>query len=228
MTVHSARGNGSSVSVIIYDGDDEIASHRGASDRPFLFNVSDPKLWSPDSPNLYNVTVRMGADEIHSYTGFRTISKGIIDGIVRPLLNGEFIFMFGTLDQGYWPDGIYTPPNREAMVHDLKVLKELGFNMVRKHVCILSLMKEFQAYSVKIKIESALFYRACDEMGLLVIQDMPSLRPLQTRRTSDCREVTILADATQQTEFSRQLEVMINQFKSYPSISTWVSRVWFI
>lgn len=132
--------------------------------------------------------------------------------------------MFGTLDQGYWPDGIYTPPNREAMVYDLKVLKELGFNMVRKHVCILSLTKKFQANSMKIKIESALFYRACDEMGLLVIQDMPSLRPLQTRRTSDCRKVTILADGTQQTEFSRQLDVMINQFKSYPSISTWVSR----
>lgn len=76
----------------------------------------------------------MGLDEIASYTGFRTISKGTVDGVVRPLLNGEFIFMFGTLDQGFWPDGIYTPPNREAMVYDLQTLKNLGFNMLRKHV----------------------------------------------------------------------------------------------
>ena len=76
----------------------------------------------------------MGSDEVSSYTGFRTISKGKVDGIVRPLLNGEFIFQFGTLDQGYWPDGVYTPPNREAMVYDLEALKKLGFNMLRKHV----------------------------------------------------------------------------------------------
>lgn len=76
----------------------------------------------------------MGDDEVTSYTGFRTISKGTVDGVTRPLLNGEFIFMFGTLDQGYWPDGIYTPPSREAMVYDLEMLKNLGFNMLRKHV----------------------------------------------------------------------------------------------
>lgn len=76
----------------------------------------------------------MGADHIRSYTGFRTISQGKVDGVVRPLVNGEFTFFFGTLDQGFWPDGIYVPPNREAMVYDLHVLKELGFNMVRKHV----------------------------------------------------------------------------------------------
>jgi hypothetical protein len=76
----------------------------------------------------------LGSDEIQSYAGFRTFSKGIVDGVVRPLLNGEFVFLFGTLDQGYWPDGIYTPPNREAMVYDLEMLKSLGFNMLRKHV----------------------------------------------------------------------------------------------
>lgn len=76
----------------------------------------------------------MEADHVRSYTGFRTISKGVVDGVVRPLVNGDFKFIFGTLDQGFWPDGIYTPPNREAMVYDLHVLKKLGFNMVRKHV----------------------------------------------------------------------------------------------
>ena len=76
----------------------------------------------------------MGKDEITSYTGFRTVSKERVNGVTRPLLNGEFVFLFGTLDQGFWPDGIYTPPNREAMVYDLQVLKRLGFNMLRKHV----------------------------------------------------------------------------------------------
>lgn len=136
MTAHSASGNGDTIDVTVYDGNNEVASHSGPADQPLVFTVSDPKLWSPDSPNLYNVTVRLGGDEVHSYTGFRTFSKGIIDGVVRPLLNGQFIFMFGTLDQGYWPDGIYTPPNREAMVYDLEVLKDLGFNMVRKHVSV--------------------------------------------------------------------------------------------
>ena len=76
----------------------------------------------------------MGIDTIASYTGFRTISKGVVDGIVRPLLNGEFVFIFGTLDQGFWPDGGYTPPNKAAMELDLNTLKNLGFNMLRKHV----------------------------------------------------------------------------------------------
>lgn len=76
----------------------------------------------------------MGEDEISSYTGFRTISKGMVKGVQRPLVNGEFVFLFGTLDQGYWPDGLYTPPTLDAMVYDLKMLKSLGFNMVRKHV----------------------------------------------------------------------------------------------
>jgi hypothetical protein len=84
---------------------------------------------------LYNVTVKVGSDTIQSYTGFRTVSRGIIEGIERPLLNGEFVFWFGTLDQGFWPDGIYTPPSLEAMKFDIQALKAVGYNMLRKHVC---------------------------------------------------------------------------------------------
>ena len=136
MTVHSSSNTSTPVQVIVYESGQEtaISSCSSMSDQPFQFTVSSPKLWSPDSPTLYNISVKMGTDEISSYTGFRTISKGTVDGVVRPLLNGEFIFQFGTLDQGFWPDGIYTPPNREAMVYDLQVLKNLGFNMLRKHV----------------------------------------------------------------------------------------------
>ncbi|KAB8074908.1 glycoside hydrolase superfamily [Aspergillus leporis] len=206
VTANSATKNGTTVEVKVYDGDEEVGSGKGMSDKTFDFMVDGVDLWSPDSPKLYNVTVTMGNDEVHSYAGFRTISKGKVDGVLRPLLNGEFVFMFGTLDQGYWPDGLYTPPNREAMVYDLKFLKDLGFNMLRKHI----------------KVESALFYRACDELGLLVIQDMPSLRPLQYRTDAACTVQTILPDGGHQLEFERQLELLVNQFKSYPSIIAWV------
>ncbi|GIJ98269.1 hypothetical protein Aspvir_000385 [Aspergillus viridinutans] len=208
VTAVSASGGSTPVDITIFDGasDKQVASHKGTSDQPFSFKVESPKLWSPDSPTLYNISVKMGADEVKSYTGFRTISKGTVNGILRPLINGEFTFVFGTLDQGYWPDGIYTPPNREAMVYDLHFLKSLGFNMLRKHI----------------KVEPALFYRACDEIGLLVVQDMPSLRPLQSRKLPNCTDQTILPDAVQQQEFSRQLELLVKQHKSYPSIFTWV------
>lgn len=132
----SNNGSTADVEIRITNADgSEIASHSGASNTALTFNADSPELWTPDSPKLYNVSVSLGDDVISSYTAFRTVSRGEIDGIQRPLLNGEFVFQFGTLDQGYWPDGLYTPPNREAMEYDLKMLKNLGFNMLRKHVC---------------------------------------------------------------------------------------------
>lgn len=136
VTVHSA-GNGSLPYDFIIHGngaEDEVGIARGTTNQPLVFAVPDPELWTPDSPTLYNVTIRMRNDTVATYMGFRTISQGIIDGIPRPLLNGEFVFQFSTLDQGYWPDGIYTAPSVEAMQFDLKLLKDTGFNMVRKHV----------------------------------------------------------------------------------------------
>ncbi|GJC83132.1 beta-glucuronidase [Colletotrichum liriopes] len=180
--VHSSLSPPSQVQVAVIDKDGRtVGQSTGNSDTAFNFTVSNPNVWSPSSPNLYNITVRMGSDNVSSYTGFRTISTGVVDGIKRPLLNGEFIFMFGTLDQGYWPDGLHTPPSVEAMTYDLKVLKNLGMNMVRKH------------------------------LGLLVIQDMPSLTANSAR----------LPNAEQQAEFERQLQIMIQEHKSYTSIVTW-------
>jgi beta-galactosidase/beta-glucuronidase len=122
--------------LVVHRPDDQslTAVAKGNTNQPFVFILEDPELWSPDTPNLYNVTVKLGDDTVTTYMGFRTVSQGIVDDIPRPLLNGEFIFQFSTLDQGYWPDGIYTPPSLEAMVWDLKLLKDTGFNMVRKHV----------------------------------------------------------------------------------------------
>lgn len=112
----------------------QASTHQVTSGGAFSFSVDSPSLWTPDSPNLYDLSITVGDDEISSYVGFRTVGRGMVDGVERPLLNGEFVFWFGTLDQGFWPDGIYTPPTHEAMVYDIKTLKELGYNMLRKHV----------------------------------------------------------------------------------------------
>lgn len=136
VTVHTSQESGKSAKVVIEGSDGtNLASHEGTTDEEFTLTAKSPKLWWPDSPTLYNITVTLDSgDKVQSYTGFRTISKGKVENVTRPLLNGEFVFHFGTLDQGFWPDGLYTPPNREAMVSDLKLLKKFGFNMVRKHV----------------------------------------------------------------------------------------------
>ncbi|KAM0426590.1 hypothetical protein ACHAPT_008284 [Fusarium lateritium] len=197
VTVHTSQQSKTPAQFTLIGADGTTrASHSGATDQEFTFTVQSPKLWWPDSPALYNLTVTLDSgDKVHSYTGFRTISKGKVDNVTRPLLNDEFVFQFGTLDQGFWPDGLYMPPNLEAMVYDLKLLKKFGFNTVRKHI----------------KVEPDLFYQACDQLGLMVIQDMPSL-PAGSRKP----------DSKQQAEFKRQLEQVINQHKSYPSIVAWV------
>ncbi|KAL9562411.1 hypothetical protein ACKAV7_013494 [Fusarium commune] len=194
VTVHTSQESGKSAKVVIESSDGtKLASHEGTTDEEFTFTAKSPKLWWPDSPTLYNITVTLDSgDKVQSYTGFRTISKGKVENVTRPLLNGEFVFQFGTLDQGYWPDGLHTPPNREAMVSDLKLLKKFGFNMI--------------------KYEPHLFYQACDELGLLVIQDMPSLPADGNRKPNDA----------EQAEFERQLEILVKQHKSYTSIVTWV------
>lgn len=167
----------------------------GNANKPFSFKLDSPKLWSPATPNLYYFTVQLGNDTVESYLGFRTIEKKAdLKGIVRPFLNGEFVFQIGPLDQGFWPDGIYTPPTYEAMEFDLKLLKELGFNMLRKHV----------------KIEPDLYYHACDQLGLLVWQDMPSLNLFPDPAIE------------QSAEFERQVYRMVAALNSFPCIVTWV------
>ncbi|KAK5656475.1 hypothetical protein OQA88_4858 [Cercophora sp. LCS_1] len=198
--INSSSGVPHDVTIRILDNTGkEVAMHSTYSDQQFNFRVDSPALWTPEEPNLYNITVTMGNDMAASYTGFRTISRGVVNGVQRPLLNGEFVFLFGTLDQGYWPDGIYVPPTIDAMLFDIKLLKLVGMNMVRKHI----------------KIEPDLFYHACDQLGLLVFQDMPSMRP-----TSNAHDQPP-TDA-QQAEFERQVKLMVDEHKSYPSIAAWI------
>ena len=198
VTAHSTGQVGAKVQVTVNGLNGlQIAKATGTADKQFKFQVPNVQLWSPDHPNLYNITVDMAGDVVHSYTGFRTISRGVVNGVQRPLLNGEFIFLFATLDQGFWPDGLYLAPNRDAMESDIKMLKNLGFNMIRKHI----------------KYEPDLFYRSCDELGIMLMQDMPSM-PADT----NARPPT----AADTAEWQRQYEVLINEHVSYPSIISWI------
>ncbi|OCF34071.1 hypothetical protein I316_04418 [Kwoniella heveanensis BCC8398] len=197
ITVHSSVSSPEEVKVALTDHKTgKVYESTGRSDGPMNFTVPGIQPWCPDNPTLYNVSVTLGDDKVDTYMGFRTISRDKVDDVTRPMLNGEFVFMFGPLDQGYWPDGIYTPPSYEAMKFDLKYLQKLGFNMVRKHI----------------KVETDLFYRACDELGLLVIQDMVSTTARKEFRPNE----------KQQEQWESELKQMVDLHKSFPSIFTWV------
>ena len=114
-------------------------------------------LWSPEAPNLYDVTITLGDDTVRSYFAMRTVGTGK-DAAGHPclLLNGQPYFQHGVLDQGYWPDGLYTAPSDEALIYDITLMKRLGFNMLRKHI----------------KIEPMRWYYHCDRLGMIVWQDM--------------------------------------------------------
>lgn len=120
-------------------------------------SFSNYQLWSPENPFLYDIIIEAGEDKVQSYFGMRKFSIGKDEkDIPRLMLNNKPYFHNGLLDQGYWSDGMYTPPSDEAMIYDIQLMKELGFNMLRKHI----------------KIEPLRWYYHCDRLGMLVWQDM--------------------------------------------------------
>lgn len=141
----------------------EVGRATGAAGQEIELKLAQPIAWTPDKPFLYDLaaTCRVGdqADRVSSYFGLRKVGVGKdAAGITRLMLNGEFVFQAGPLDQGFWPDGLYTAPTDEALRFDIEATKELGYNMTRKHV----------------KVEPDRWYYWCDKLGLLVWQDMPS------------------------------------------------------
>ena len=141
--------------VTVTDGGRPVASGKAGES----IRIESPKLWSPESPFLYDYVLRHGADEVRGYFAFRTVSKAPDGkGHMRFLLNGRFFYQLATLDQGWWPDGLLTPPCEEAMEFDIRTLKAYGFNSLRKHI----------------KVESRRYYYLCDRIGMAVIQDLPS------------------------------------------------------
>jgi hypothetical protein len=152
------------VEAIAFSQGKEISSTSGPVNAGLALQLPDPHLWSPDDPFLYDlqVTLKSGGetvDSVSSYFGMRKIALRKDDqGVTRIALNDQCIFEVGTLDQGFWPDGIYTAPTDEALRSDIEFLKKVGFNLTRKHV----------------KVEPDRWYYWCDKLGLLVWQDMPS------------------------------------------------------
>ena len=203
----TAAAEGQPVRLVATSGSDRVATGTGAVGETLELALPDPHPWSPADPFLYGLKVSIGdadreTDTVDSYFGLRDISIGkAAGGVTRLLLNGSFLFQFGPLDQGFWPDGLYTPPSDAAMRYDLEVTKRLGFNMVRKHV----------------KIEPDWWYYWCDKLGLLVWQDMPS----GDRSVAAGKgEIKRTADSAQQfeTELTRMVETHVN----HPSIVMWV------
>lgn len=198
ITVRS-EGSETKISVSVSSDGQEINTATGKSGTEITVPVPDPRAWSPNDPHLYDLKVQLldgsGAviDEVTSYFGMRSIALGESNGKKIPILNGEFVFQYGPLDQGYWPDGIHTPPSDDAIQSEFASLKDLGFNLMRKHA----------------KAEPQRWYYWADKLGMLVWQDMPSLW-----FPDDAPDV--------QKQFEQEWAVLIDQHHNAPSIVVWV------
>ncbi len=208
ITVASTDPAGYSVEVEAKDGWFTKSKNKGMAGEEIVLNINKPRLWSPDSPFLYDLKVTLKnskgkkIDAVSSYFGMRKIEvRKDEKGINRMFLNNKSLFQFGPLDQGWWPDGLYTAPTDDALKYDIEVLKKLGCNMLRKHV----------------KIEPARLYYWCDKLGLMVWQDMPSGDKYIGGRDPDIQRSPESA-----RQFETELKAMITTFYNHPSIIMWV------
>ncbi|EGX58501.1 putative hydrolase [Streptomyces zinciresistens K42] len=199
----TVRGTGTTgaerARVTVSAGGTTVGTATGPVGAEFTVPVPDARLWTPEDPFLYDVKADVlsggtAVDSVGSYTGMRTIGLARVDGVQRPVLNGKFVFQSGTLDQGYWPDGIYTAPTDAALRYDLQKHKDLGFNMVRKHI----------------KVEPQRWFYWADRLGLLVWQDMPAMP-----RTPD---------TAARTQWEAEYTRIIDQQRSSPSLVMWVNQ----
>ncbi|RIX50796.1 DUF1349 domain-containing protein [Paenibacillus nanensis] len=198
-----AQAGGYTVEAVVSAGGETIGSATGEPGKEIRVAIPDARLWSPDDPFLYDLKVYLKngdtvVDEVTSYFGMREIKLGKVDGITRPMLNGEFVFQMGPLDQGFWPDGIYTAPTDEALRFDIEAVKRVGMNTIRKHI----------------KVEPARWYYWADKLGVLVWQDMPSLEDRQYNRGSD------ISDAAK-AQWLKEYKEMVDQLRSVTSIIVW-------
>ncbi len=205
----------------VFDGGNSLGTSEVAADHKLVIDIDDPKLWSPDSPFLYNLKLTLKnkegqiLDEVTSYFGMRKISLGDHQGVKYLFLNNEPLFHYGPLDQGWWPDGLHTPPSDAGMRWDIEKTKALGFNAIRKHI----------------KVEPDRWYYHCDQLGVLVWQDMPSgmvvLPPKGDERPERVQHVgrtgPDLFRRTEETaQFEYELRRMIDLRYNAPSIVMWV------
>lgn len=204
---------GDVVEVILKDGANVVAKAKAAAGQTIEIPVPNQKLWSPESPFLYDMEVRLlengkAVDKVNSYAAMRKLStKRDRNGIVRLQLNNKDYFHFGPLDQGWWPDGLYTAPTDEALLYDIQKTKDWGFNMIRKHV----------------KVEPARWYTHCDRIGILVWQDMPNgdKSPHWDMRNYFSGNENVRS-AESEAIYRKEWKDIMDFLYSYPSIAVWV------
>lgn len=201
------------VEVKLKDNNKVIASAKGVVGQTLDIAIPNAKLWSPESPFLYDLDVALiergkSVDKVSSYAAMRKVSKKRdANGIIRIQLNNKDIFHFGPLDQGWWPDGLYTAPTDEALKYDIVKTKDFGYNMIRKHV----------------KVEPARWYTHCDHLGILVWQDMPNGDQgphWDMHHYFDGKEVTRSIESEQ--NFRKEWKEIMDYLMPYPSIAIWV------
>jgi hypothetical protein len=198
VTVHADAAAGQMIEAQAYAGGSTVGMALGSPNAEFSIPIPNARLWSPDDPFLYDLKLRLRSgstvvDEVASYFGMRSIAVGTVGGVPRPLLNGKFVFQLGPLDQGFWPDGLYTAPTDEALKFDLQAIKDLGFNMVRKHI----------------KVEPQRWFYWADRLGLLVWQDMPQVWDADSNAAARAR-------------FEAASREIVDEHRSSPSVVTWV------
>ena len=227
---HEALRSSYKVKASIYKNKSKIAEGSVSTNKLIELKIREPKLWSPDNPNIYDLKLTLTnpkgkiIDQVDSYFGMRKISLGNHKGVKYLFLNNKPLFHYGTLDQGWWPDGLLTPPSDAAMRYDIEITKAMGFNMIRKHV----------------KIEPDRWYYHCDHLGILVWQDMPSggkmvekINGPTTNKRGDKKYYTNLQhvgrtdgdlnkNINESIQFETELRKMINIHYNSPSIVVWV------
>ena len=201
------------VEVTIVDGANVIATGKAAAGQSVDLSVPNAKLWSPESPFLYGLKINLYqngrlVDKVTSYCAMRKIStKRDANGIVRMQLNNKDYMQLGPLDQGWWPDGLYTAPCDEALIFDIQKTKDLGFNMIRKHV----------------KVEHARWYMHCDRLGILVWQDMPSGdRSPQWQTRNYFNGTELIRSPESEANYRKEWKEIIDYLYNHPSIVVWV------
>ncbi|MHA1342433.1 MAG: glycoside hydrolase family 2 protein [Promethearchaeota archaeon] len=203
--------------IFIFDKKEEIINIIGGIHTENYLKIPSPKLWYPNSPFLYDLKIQINRndeiiDEISSYFGMRKISiEKDKHGNKRILLNNEVCFQYGLLDQGYWPGGLYTAPTDEALRNDIEIIKELGFNTIRKHV----------------KVEPARWYYYCDKLGIIVWQDMPNGGKMGLIHTiigflKQKKKIEHKRKEEEKKNFYNELESMIDTLFNHPSIIMWI------
>jgi len=216
ITVNTSVQNilpGDLINVSVWKGNEKL-TEKSSADTNAILTINNPEEWSPYHPFLYDLKiaiVRKGkvVDEVKTYFAMRKISIAPdAHGIQKMLLNNNFLFEFGPLDQGWWPDGLYTAPTDDALKFDIEKTKEMGFNMIRKHI----------------KVEPARWYYYCDSIGMLVWQDMPSgdlgnhweNRPGVLGRATD-------KDRTAESEgyYRKEWNLIIDALYNFPCIVSW-------